>query len=296
MSGSYKITIIAAIVLCGGIVTYHLIQEKDPGITGTIVTPEPVQRKTIESKSPPTAKTPDQPGIGDLMSRLRNHLDTVEKTTPTQNDAPADNREQAIPPDTTTRLIEPNSQPQPQTPTLTFGSTPDDDVAVVAAMDNTPTKNPANTPEQRADRNDTPPINTRPTTQSPRNHTIQSGDTFSSIAVKIYGSEKHWIDIAMANPFLDPQKLKIGQSVRLPDIGEVQLKTKTVGDQPNAKQARTHIVRPGESLYSIADQYYSNADLWRIIFDANRTTLGADPDQLEAGEILKIPPAPDPKP
>lgn len=139
--------------------------------------------------------------------------------------------------------------------------------------------------------------NNGPTTKAPRNYTIQSGDTFSSIAVKIYGSEQHWIDIAMANPFLDPKKLKVGQDVRLPDIDEVQLKTKTViGDSPRAKQSQTHIVRPGESLYSIADHYYNNADLWRLIFDANRTTLGPNPDHLDAGEILKIPPAPQPKP
>jgi len=302
MSGSYKITIIAAIVLCGGIVTYHLIQEKDPSITGTIVTPQPVQRKTIESKLPPKTKTktPDQPGIGDLMSRLRSHIDSVEKTTPARNDAPADNHRQTVPADTAANSLQPGQDAPPQTPTLTFGPTPDD-VAVIAANDNARLKkpptpqHPVGTPKRQARRNNTS-LNNHPTTQSPRNYTIQPGDTFSSIAVKIYGSQKHWIDIAMANPFLNAKKLKIGQSVRLPDIGEIQLKTKTLSDLPKAKQARTHIVRPGESLYSIADHYYKNADLWRVIFDANRTTLGADPDQLGAGDILKIPPAPEPKP
>lgn len=296
MSGSYKIIIIAALLLCGGIVTYHLIQEKDTGITDTIVTPEPIDRKKIQSNSSPLQNTPDEPGIGDLMSKLRNHIETVEKTTPAQNDSPINNRQKTVHTDSTTRLIEPKADPQPQTPTLTFGPTPND-VAVVAAIDNTPhEKTPAVMTQQPTDRNDTP-THSSPTPKTSRNYTIQTGDTFSSIAVKIYGSQKHWIDIAMANPFLDPKKLQVGQSVRLPDIDEVQIKTKkTIDGQPSIKPTRTHIVRPGESLYSIADHYYENADLWRIIFDANQTTLGANPDQLEVGEILKIPPAPENKP
>ena len=51
-----------------------------------------------------------------------------------------------------------------------------------------------------------------------------------------------------------------------------------------------------EWVLSFADHYYNNADLWRVIYDANRTTLGANPDRLETGEILKIPPAPEPNP
>ena len=224
------------------------------------------------------------------MSRLRNHIETVEQTTPTHNSTSTEDREKSSPPaEMTVRTPE----PEPQAPTLTFGPTPDD-VIVSTINDNTPPPNPADTTPQLADRNDTPTNNAH-TTKSPKDYTIQPGDTFSSIAVKIYGSQKHWIDIAMANPFVNPQKLQVGQSVRLPDINEIQLKAKTVIDQPSAEKARTHIVRPGESLYSIADHYYSNADLWRVIYDANRTTLGSNPDRLEAGEIIKIPPKPKPE-
>lgn len=291
MSGSYKIAIIAAIVLCCGIITYHLIQEKDPGITRITVTPEPAHPKKVGTKSPPPTSAPDQPGIGDLMTRLRNHIETVEPLTPTPNEAPANNRNEISSPDDITTD---SPEHEPQTPTLTFGPTPDV-VAISDTNDSALNPNPNDTPQQLAEQNNSPVNNTH-TTEPQKDYIIQAGDTFSSIAVKIYGSPKHWIDIAMANPFLDPQKLQVGQSVRLPDINEVQLKVKTVIDQPSTKKARTHIVRPGESLYSIADHYYNNADLWRVIFDANRTTLGSDPDRLEAGEIIKIPPNPEAEP
>lgn len=49
-----------------------------------------------------------------------------------------------------------------------------------------------------------------------RTYTIRKGDTFWSIAQRIYGDGQRWKDIAQANPSVDPKKLAIGQEIDLP--------------------------------------------------------------------------------
>lgn len=50
-----------------------------------------------------------------------------------------------------------------------------------------------------------------------------------------------------------------------------------------------HTVRPGETLGTIAQQYYGNANRWQPIYEANRNVLSS-PDALQAGMTLVIPP------
>jgi len=52
---------------------------------------------------------------------------------------------------------------------------------------------------------------------------------------------------------------------------------------------RTHWVQAGDTLYSLARDYYGNENQWRKIFYANGKRL-ADPDRLEVGMKLIIPP------
>ena len=130
-----------------------------------------------------------------------------------------------------------------------------------------------------------------------RLYTIQQGDTFSSISVMWYGSERHWVDIAHANPLTDPAKLTVGHVIRLPNVDQIAVGAKsTKTTSPSSGRTVTHVVRPGESLYTIADRYYQAAGLWRVIFVANRENIGPDPDRLLVGTVLKIPPLPSTSP
>jgi nucleoid-associated protein YgaU len=52
----------------------------------------------------------------------------------------------------------------------------------------------------------------------------------------------------------------------------------------------THTVQSGETLSRIAKEYYGDESQYRRIYDANRDTLD-DPDNISAGQKLKIPPA-----
>jgi tetratricopeptide (TPR) repeat protein len=60
---------------------------------------------------------------------------------------------------------------------------------------------------------------------------------------------------------------------------------------PSATQtavARRHTVRPGDTLFKLAQQYYGNRAKWRDIYAANRDVMKSETD-LRVGAVLKIP-------
>ncbi|MET9439500.1 transglycosylase family protein [Streptomyces sp. NPDC006610] len=52
---------------------------------------------------------------------------------------------------------------------------------------------------------------------------------------------------------------------------------------------RMHTVKPGDTLSSIAGKYGVKGG-WQGLHTANRKTIGADPDRIEVGALLVIPP------
>ena len=53
---------------------------------------------------------------------------------------------------------------------------------------------------------------------------------------------------------------------------------------------QTYEVKAGDTLLSISEEVYGDATKWRKIYDANKDTIGADPDKLKLEMKLKIPP------
>ena len=51
---------------------------------------------------------------------------------------------------------------------------------------------------------------------------------------------------------------------------------------------RRHIVRPGDTLFKLAQQYYGNRSKWRDLYTANRDVMKSETD-LKVGMELKIP-------
>ena len=60
---------------------------------------------------------------------------------------------------------------------------------------------------------------------------------------------------------------------------------------PSADQSgQTHTVGEGDTLATIAQQYYEDSGQWRKIYEANKDAIGEDPDSIKIGQSLKIPP------
>ena len=53
--------------------------------------------------------------------------------------------------------------------------------------------------------------------------------------------------------------------------------------------ATEYVVQPGDTLRSIALDEYGDAEQWQRIYQANRATIGPNPDALVAGTTLQIP-------
>ena len=51
---------------------------------------------------------------------------------------------------------------------------------------------------------------------------------------------------------------------------------------------RSHIVQPGDTLFSLSRQFYNSPDRWKDILAANRTSID-DPERLKVGQALTIP-------
>jgi len=57
----------------------------------------------------------------------------------------------------------------------------------------------------------------------------------------------------------------------------------------STKALRTHSVERGDSLWKIAKKYFGNGNKWKLIYDANRDVIGANPDLIKPGQVLTIP-------
>jgi nucleoid-associated protein YgaU len=57
---------------------------------------------------------------------------------------------------------------------------------------------------------------------------------------------------------------------------------------PGNPYTQTHVVRKGDTLSKIAEEYYGDARLYPKIFEANRDIL-KDPDKIQIGQKLRIP-------
>lgn len=70
---------------------------------------------------------------------------------------------------------------------------------------------------------------------------------------------------------------------------------RTISTRP-APQPRVHVVRPGDSLWSITEATSTTGDLdqqWRAIWATNRDLIGDDPDLILPGQQLRLPGAND---
>ncbi len=119
-------------------------------------------------------------------------------------------------------------------------------------------------------------------------YTVQPGDTFSKIAAKHYGDESRWFDIAQANPTVDPTRLRVGQTLKLPSPDSLKQHDEPIPPAPGSVQ--TYTIRPGDSLSTVAQKFYGDPTLWRVIYNFNREKIGDNPNAIQAGMVLKVPP------
>lgn len=309
MSTSYKFGLAAASLICALAVGYYLLADRSPQPADPAPEPEPAP-EIVEPD--PVAPPPDEPD-----DRLA-EPSPPETLTPAQTELPSETEAPTEPPEA---LSEDADEPtadqlaeavaEESVPSLTIGpdagdveeapeavdapgpaldvDEPDDPVAEAQADFVEGDRDPTDAPEAdtEAELTDEAQADAEPTDgrRVPATYTIRRGDTFSGIAERFYGHERHWHAIAEHNPGVDPNRIRVGQEIDLPDPADL-------GIEPIPDDGTVlYTVRARDTLASIAQEHYGSRDAWRDIYDANRERIGDDPDRIREGMELRIPPA-----
>jgi nucleoid-associated protein YgaU len=149
----------------------------------------------------------------------------------------------------------------------------------------------------------------------PRQHVVQAGDTYTSIAVKYFGHAKFHKDIMKANPGRDPTRLPVGVKLVIPeppagtavksepkvDGGadvKVAVAPKIAGKEPRKETfvvppvdpSRSYTVQPGEGWYDLARKFMGDGKNYPELYEYNKERVGGDPHLLRAGTVIELPP------
>jgi nucleoid-associated protein YgaU len=128
-----------------------------------------------------------------------------------------------------------------------------------------------------------------------RTHTVQQGETLSAIAAAAYGSASAYPHIMRANPEVDPNRLRPGTVLQLPDPAAVRPDMTTpaggAGEAP-IDSSREYRVQENDSLYRISMKLYGRGDQVDAIYELNRDAIGSNPDRLKLNMVLKLPEPP----
>ncbi len=321
MKVHYKIALLAAVVFLAVVSVYMLTQGRDsttptgsdltdrtaptPTSTTTTARSNGIAPKPIGSDSKPkdlnalvaeqlaelnnsSAKPVSSTPVTSNFTRPSATTTTSANTSSTSSTTASSNTTTSS---TATKPIKPTM--------LTFGGKPVDNVLTATPPASTTTSTPVVTPpvitNVPAPSTSTLSSNTSRTTSVartsyPTTYTIQSGDTLSSIALTLYGSDRYWVEIAQANPTIDPLKLKPGKTIKLPLPSDMRKTGSQRAKTASNGKGKQYTVRAGDNLSTIAQEFYNNSGLWRRIYNANKAAIGSNPDTLQAGVTLEIPP------
>lgn len=121
----------------------------------------------------------------------------------------------------------------------------------------------------------------------PTIYTVKEGDNLWQIAETIYGSGYNWVDIAQENQLANPDGLRIGQELTIPEAEVIKPETPQVeasfGEQITGNQ---YTVVKGDHLWGIAVRTYQDGYRWVEIARENNLV---DPDLIHPGNILSLP-------
>lgn len=110
-------------------------------------------------------------------------------------------------------------------------------------------------------------------TATPRTHTIQSGDTPSSIALKYDTTAEA---IMLANRILNPSGLRVGEELTIP---EADAFPELTGDVP----MRLHVIQSGDTFVGLASRYGSTVE------DILQANPDINPSSLTIGTQVIVP-------
>ena len=123
---------------------------------------------------------------------------------------------------------------------------------------------------------------------SERTYVVQDGDRLETIALREMGSRKGVAEILRANPGLEPERLLVGRTIRIPGAREGAPLEAARPAAPAKAPVRTVTVKRGDTLWSIAVRALGDGQRWREIVARNPSLLGEGRPPHE-GMVLALP-------
>lgn len=153
---------------------------------------------------------------------------------------------------------------------------------------------------------------TAATTGKVTTHVIQSGDTYSSLAVKYLGHSKYANLIAKANPNVDPRRLRLGAKLNIPPVPEAAISSAFTESKEAARSTTTSVkpltatttkriadpipadrsykVTANDSWSSLAKQCFGDSSRWIELYELNKERVPRDRSfALPIGTIIELP-------
>ena len=117
-------------------------------------------------------------------------------------------------------------------------------------------------------------------------YTFLEGETLGEVATRELGSYNRWREIASLNKINDPARIRAGTVLKLPLPAGIATPTPVVVEAVTTDGEGVYTITEGDTLSSIAEHFYGNANLFNVIVKANPNI---DPDRLKIGVKIKIP-------
>jgi nucleoid-associated protein YgaU len=127
---------------------------------------------------------------------------------------------------------------------------------------------------------------------------VQSGETFTSIAVKHYGGIRHLKLITDANPQIDPRRLQVGAKVKIPALpaGALAAASRNRAEgaadtsSPRITSGRSHTVTAGDTWFTLGQRYLGSSARGIELYEFNKGRVPRDLNHLPVGTVIELPP------
>ncbi len=117
-------------------------------------------------------------------------------------------------------------------------------------------------------------------------YTVKEGETLGEIASSELGGYSKWESLAEFNSISDPSSIRAGRVLRIPTSTTVSKPMETVIVENEIVDMMQYVIQDGDTLSSIAESHYGNANLYKVILDANPTL---DERRLKIGKSIMVP-------
>ena len=116
-----------------------------------------------------------------------------------------------------------------------------------------------------------------------RKYVVQEGDILGEIAKRFLGKSTAWRAILKQNPTINPNRLKVGTTIRIPHTDAVLAQH---GRPTRSDPKDRYIVQDGDNPSTISKRVYGTQKYASLLMKANGIS---DPRRLRAGKVLTVP-------